>query len=38
MDRFKEIESFVAVAMRGSLSGAAQLQGVSHLPSKAALF
>jgi hypothetical protein len=23
MDRFKEIESFVAVAMRGSLSGAA---------------
>ena len=29
MDRFKEIESFVAVAMRGSLSGAAQLQGVA---------
>ena len=29
MDRFKEIESFVAVAIRGSLSGAAQLQGVA---------
>ena len=29
MDRFKEIESFVAVAMRGSLSAAAQLQGVA---------
>lgn len=29
MDRFKEIESFVAVATRGSLSAAAKLQGVA---------
>jgi DNA-binding transcriptional LysR family regulator len=29
MDRFKQIETFVAVAQRGSLSGAAQAEGVA---------
>ncbi|HWS75228.1 MAG TPA: LysR family transcriptional regulator, partial [Quisquiliibacterium sp.] len=29
MDRFKQIETFVAVAMRGSLSAAAQAEGVA---------
>ncbi|MFN9938036.1 MAG: LysR family transcriptional regulator, partial [bacterium] len=29
MDRFKQIETFVAVAQRGSLSAAAALEGVA---------